>query len=1014
MADKTTGLLDIDSQYLAAKFICMGIIRPEDLNQMTRDRLDYIVTKLPAVYECSFAVRNRNDELLAQRMFDSSPEGLNNQIVNWLKKQDLVALPEQREVNQCTVEAWQGLFKRPQEDVNFEELSKSFSKWGIKVDPQVFEIAFEANLEQHLVVAEQSLDSWNKELVSRLVVTGMVSPLDIDNVSFSETQEIINSLPALNSRDIVFNVNGSNERKEFIDINDSGLDSQVAKYLLINKLSSDDIIHQDDDIRFGLDWLDYFRQNIDQIDPTRNGVRFSLEGLGTPGEYQTSLAVAESDLKARLESYSISEDIAVADGVTIYSQEVVCEADESYTKRFAALTLGKLDEKIDRFLQENKIENSLKLEPGEHSVVKEKSHQLRELQNGLKSWGTHYTAKHLEYGFSNDIERINNFAKLKFCKALISKTVAAGIIKAIPMEEWKNLDFNTASRIVESIPCGGKIVTSGDWLKLFRHSKDEINKEDLEQVFKNANVKLDEEKVAKCFQEKVKETASLKKRIVFASEQEKITLYTLIKKKRVEPISRDEMDDMTSKEAKEIIKEYDVDASFAQKIFVKKLSEEEKIMPPLTEKDIAGLKGHEAGVLISSTMEANGMKSSKSPYVQFASKEQRDALRTYMNRGKIERMDLEEWKKLSFEKAQELVSSISTNDPLTSGQKKTILDLHSKSIIDLSKKFNNPVITEKNIDSLTFGEASKLIGNVPASEKQVETVEELISDGRLKKDIDVGSLTKNEASKLISTGFKETTSPGGSPANQSSLGATDKQIAKINVLVKANKIPTLTPEQEKSLSRTEASKIIGSSPASQAQRNKVTELVSAGKLEKIPYDKFAKMTSSQANEYIKGGLENKNPASKAPEQYATAAQSNKLKELYDTGKIDTLPGNPTSSQASKLISDAVASNVITSGQRTVVMKMIERKQIKEMPESEIKGMTQGKFSELLKNNPMPAGNKDVTCSSKEYKQLAELVKGSYLEKIPMSNWKTLTKKDAEALIKKGNQTRDNQSMGRER
>lgn len=84
--------------------------------------------------------------------------------------------------------------------------------------------------------------------------------------------------------------------------------------------------------------------------------------------------------------------------------------------------------------------------------------------------------------------------------------------------------------------------------------------------------------------------------------------------------------------------------------------------------------------------------------------------------------------------------------------------------------FNSPTVSDKDVEKLNFLQATKLIGSLPATEKQIEAVKNLVAEKRI-ESLESYDLSAADASRILDKAYRDGTErdpngPGRLPARK--------------------------------------------------------------------------------------------------------------------------------------------------------------------------------------------------------------------------------------------------------
>ena len=306
---------------------------------------------------------------------------------------------------------------------------------------------------------------------------------------------------------------------------------------------------------------------------------------------------------------------------------------------------------------------------------------------------------------------------------------------------------------------------------------------------------------------------------------------------------------------------------------------------------------------------------------------------------------------LSEEEARAKIDQVYAHRPATEKQRNFIGDALKNGAFPaktVKAIFNKPMISPADINRMNQLQASRLIGSLPASQKQIDAVKQLVADQRIAAP-DHYDLTSAEAKEILDKAFSQR-----APLNPDAP-ATRRQRETLMALYQDKLLPEgITPETIKSMTVEAASEIIDESPASSAQKDLIARFVHEGALDHIPREDFSSMTRGMASLLIDVATD-KRPKSDLVDFYgtdhpATERQMKVLKELQEQGKIHEVPSNITREAASRLINDVSAGEPIAPQQLAILERKIAEHKIPVLSEKDKATLTQGDFVRMLKES----------------------------------------------------------------
>ena len=574
------------------------------------------------------------------------------------------------------------------------------------------------------------------------------------------------------------------------------------------------------------------------------------------------------------------------------------------------------------------------------------------LKNAFKNWGFNTRKSRFEKAFEPDAGVCRSNAALLFRKALISKVVNAGIVPPMPHQAWKKLSPESGKTFIDKIPLLPEMEHPGEWLEFFQQKPPDNALEwvQMQNRFEEAGVPFDEKSVRNAFPNQENKTKTSEKG--FRTMQD-ITLEDyrkmigrLTSSGRLERMDKETWEQLTLEDARDYVRGFDEEASPKQQLLITTMNEEERIS--MNPEEISALSRMEASFIIDNAPQRAIPKEAPDNPI---SDETRRELKSLMDKEEIPRIPYVQWKNLSEEEGRQKIEHAYSRRNASEKQKDFVRQaLKDKTISGkiLKTVFKTPTISEQQLDELSFLQATRLIGSLPATEKQIEAVRNLVAEKRL-EPLDDYKLSTAEASRILEKAYKDT--PERDPDGPASVNQKETLIK----LIENRAIPEMDREQIENLTFGEAGKLLENAPATRPQKTIIARFVQEEKLSRIPNEEFNSMTRAEASKLIDIGLgklprsEQKiTPESEIP---ATEAQRKVLDELLEKGKIPEIPENISKEAASQMIKDAVSADPITQRQMDIIEKRIANHQIPPMTREQKAKLTQKEFSELMKVQP---------------------------------------------------------------
>lgn len=331
--------------------------------------------------------------------------------------------------------------------------------------------------------------------------------------------------------------------------------------------------------------------------------------------------------------------------------------------------------------------------------------------------------------------------------------------------------------------------------------------------------------------------------------------------------------------------------------------------------------------------------------------ETRRELKALMDKQEIPRIPYVQWKNLSEEEGQLKIEHAYARRPASEKQKEFIRQaLLDKTIPGkiLKEIFPTRTISGAQVDKLNFLQATRLIGSLPATAKQIEAVKNLVAEKRI-EPLENYDLSTAQASKILDKAYRDVSERD--PDGPASL----RQKEALNQLMESRAIPVMSREQLENLTFAEAGQASGECSGNPCPEKYDYQIRSGGKT--FPDSRRGIQLhdpggSIQTDRYRHGktaALRTKiTPESEIP---ATEAQRKVLEELREKGKIPELPDNLSKEAASRMIKEAVSADPISPRQMDIIEKRIANHQIPPMTPEQKAGLTQRDFAELMKIQP---------------------------------------------------------------
>ncbi len=576
--------------------------------------------------------------------------------------------------------------------------------------------------------------------------------------------------------------------------------------------------------------------------------------------------------------------------------------------------------------------------------------RTRALKNAFKNWGFDTRKTSFEKGFETDVERTHANAKLIFQKALISKVVNAGIVPPMPHLAWKKLSVESGEAFIAGIPLLPEMDHPGEWLEFFRQKLPDnaLERVQLQNRFEETGIPFDEKLILNAFPNQETNTPKKGFRTMqdITLDDYKKMIGRLTSSGRLDRMDKETWEQLTLEDARDYVRGFDEPASPKQQLLITTMVEEERAS--MNPAEIANLSRMEASFIIDN---APQVAISREAPAHPITDETRKELKSLMDKEEVPRIPYVQWKNLSEEEGRQKIEHAYSRRPASEKQKDFVRQaLKDKTIAGkiLKSVFKTPSISGKQVDDLTFLQATRLIGSLPATEKQITAVRNLVAEKRI-EPLDSYELSTAEASKILERAYKDTSErdPNG-PASVNQKETLAK-------LMENRVIPEMSPQQIENLTFGEAGNLLENAPATRAQKNMIARFVQEEKLSRIPNEEFNSMTRAEASTLIDIGMGKRSRSEQkiTPESEIPASDSQRkvLDELLEKGKIPEIPDNLSREAASQMIKDALSADPISQRQLDIVEKRIANHQIPPMTPEQKANLTQKDFSELMKVQP---------------------------------------------------------------
>lgn len=920
---------------LAARLIRMGAIAPMPLDPVTHAQVELLAATLPSIYECRFNIRNQRGEISEVSKFDISISGLNRQVLDTLNKVGFQDTTHRSNLAESSPESWLGFLNRNVASVDLDEVLRSFSLWGISLTRERIQDAFCRDPIENLQQANLLLREKQIDLVARLVCMGVVPPFDFDHASYRELNEIVQKLPALaESQVVIRDDKGELKRLRFINLAEFHLKSVNTNNFYTSEYHVDHSpLLTDERTLHGNE-----NQEIDDreefVPPDRKSELYPKEERDdwTLPRHLVVGGAGQRTLQLQQSSYLFRHHLDT-DAIIYQRQDI--------TGSYAWSDYFKQD------IQD--VDPAGKTDKGHFS--------LKALKEAFKNWNLDFNAYNLESGFEKDVQKNFLAARFLFHKALLVKTFSAGIYSGMPLKEWKFITPEKAAEAIRKIPLLPEQDRPGEWLELFRNPvpSDPMELVRLQSSFLEAGIEYNEQAILASFKQPEQPKKEVWKMEELDLKDYKQMAARLSGMGKLD-LPREEREQMSLEDLRDYVRMADDPASEKQQMLLATMMDEGRIAPPPD--GTADMSKMEVSMLID---KAPKMDIPNTPPEHPVTEATQKELQSLQNNGIMPRIPWPVFRNMSEEDALQKIDSALARQPASERQKEFINDAMAKGTLTdaiLGKYINAPVIGAAEIDKLNMFQARNIIGDMPASEKQIETVRQLAQDGRIPERENYENLTNREARKILDDTFSKQGAPD--PEGPS----TTKQRETIQKLIEDRQIEPLSQEEIKAMTFAEASKAISDAPATPAQKQMYARLVHDGKLDSLPGPTFDKLTRGVASNHIDVGTgklsRDKMIQVEIIDYPASDAQLKVLEELRNKGKVGEIPPELTNKAASKMIADAIAGDPISPQQLAFLEKKIANNQIPPMSDEEKKALTQSKFNDLIKIRREPEKEPEKT------------------------------------------------------
>jgi hypothetical protein len=887
--------LNYYEQDLLLRLVAMGAAPPVELDSMNQEKLEDIVVKLPSIHVYQFEGNDRDGQFRDTVCCDLSAKGLRQQVFNELKHYDIKDDFESRAGLEYSPEAWMVYLRKDFSSVDANEVCDVFARWGISLEPEQVAKGFSADFAENLEFNSNVLKKQQIDLLSRLSAAGFIEPVDLENISLRDADQIIKGLPSLTEATLIFNDDGEYIRQKFINV-----DEFYIK-----------------DVYMGV--ADEYNSSLQQENALNDNFEeeFSVdERLSTTGYEKTRKVIGA--------------------GTSTLDKQVRQFFDENpnLEDKLIHKTIGTVGGMawLDYFKQDVR-----------HACPGDTGKEFVPLKRAFKNWDLETSKVKPQLAFRDDGEANFRDGQLSFYRKLIQKVFHAGIVQPMPLEDWHNLNTDIATEFVRKIPLLPGQETPGEWMAIFRHnfpSATELN--ELKNQFETAGIIYDEDRVKSSFKQSPQTPKQQKgdRKMSELTVDDYKKMMGRLGNKGMPRLEKDEWKNITLEEARNKVRMYDDAPSDKQIAVIADMISENRLDGGKI--DLGAISKMEATVIIDN---APKLEIPKEPPANPITEETKKELLRFVKQEKIPYIPQARLSVMSEEEGRMKIDNVRARTPATEKQIELIKsEIEAGNITgkDLAQFINSKTIGKKEIDGLNMLQAGKILESRPATDAQKEQLNKLFGEKRL-EPFDMKGLTSGGASKILDKAFNTERDPKGP--------ATENQKNALKELSANREIPEIKPAELEKMTFAQAAERLEAAPATRAQKRIISQFVSEEKLDYVPTDAFANLTRGEASHLVQIGKgeipRDQQPDFSKREYPASNSQMKALEELREKGKIQEIPQNITSKQADAMIKDASNSDPIGTNQIRILENKIAQGFLPAMNDEEKKNLNRGGFLELM-------------------------------------------------------------------
>ncbi len=826
--------LNFYEEDLLLRLVAMGATPPVDLNAMNPEKLEDIVVKLPTVHVYQFELNDMETVCC-----DISLKGLQKQVFRALGKHDIRENLDYQASREYSLEAWMLYLRNDVSTVNPDEVCDMFGRWGIQLEPERISKGFSAEFGENFEYNTRALQERQFDLLSRLAAAGFIEPVDFDAVTTSEADRIINGLPSLTQATLLFETEDGFVHERFVNVDEfylknvymgvaheynsslqmedalndnfeeefnvsdilketnyektrkvvgagtSTLDKQVRKYFDDHPDMEDKLVHRYIETTGGMAWLDYFKQDVQYASPGDTGKAFgplirafknweievkkAKPELAFRNDFSLNMAEARLKFQSKLIQTVVRAGIAAPMALNDW-------------RNLNSDVAGKFIAKIPMLPDQNHPGDWVKLFQNETPNALE----LNDLKVQFDSAGIMYDEALIKSSFKNSPPKPKQQKgnekmfepAVEDYKKMMGRLRSKGL-PHMPPEEWKNLSLSKAQELVRTFdeqPSEKQLNLIRD---MFAEERLDPGKVDINVISKmEATMFIDRAPKLEFSKEMPANpmTDDTKKELRRLIQQEKTPHIPLGKWNTMsEEEGRQKIDNVRARtpasEKQIALIKAEIDAG---SITVKDLA---KFIhaPMIGKNEINGLNMLQAGKILENRP---------------ASVAQKEQLQKLIDSKRIEPMDMAD---LTMGEASRKLDEVfkgpreerDPNGPATENQKTALKELSANKEI--------PEISQKELDAMTFEQATKRLEDAPATKVQKRAISQFVNEGKLDyipSDV-YANLKRSEASVLVQVGKGDLPRDKQPDFSGREYPASDSQIKVLEELREKGKIQEL-------------------------------------------------------------------------------------------------------------------------------------------------------------------------------------------------------------------------------